>query len=257
MDAANQLLAKTGKTVIEFKQEIDKTGKPHSVPLKKIVRMETNVSHSSRYTMNVIGMIKGSDPSLRDEFVVIGAHYDHIGIKAELGEVYYGADDNASGTGALLEIAQAFSQCSRKPKRSILFIAFTGEERGLIGSQYYVDHPVVPLSKTVAMFNMDMIGRNDPDIIDIGCMGDENLITFSNDASRIVDINIHFNKDNIHVSTDHASFLIKDIPVLFYHDGGGDFAHKTIDTWDKLLPQKIEKVARLCFLTAYSIADKN
>jgi hypothetical protein len=257
MDAANQLLAKAGKTVAEFKQEIDKSGKPHSFSLRQKVRMETDVSHSSRYTMNVIGMIKGIDPSLRDEFVVIGAHYDHIGIKAELGEVYYGADDNASGTGALLEIAQAFAQCTRKPKRSILFISFTGEERGLIGSQYYVDNPVVPLSKTVAMFNMDMVGRNDTCSIDIGCLGDENLITFSREASKVVDINIHFNKDNIYVSTDHASFLTKDIPILFYHDGGGDFAHKTIDTWDELLPQNIEKVARLCFLTAYLIADKN
>lgn len=256
MDTGNNLLANTGKTIAEFKEEIDKTGKPHSFALDKTVKVQTDVFHHLRYTMNVIGMIEGADPSLKNEFVIIGAHYDHVGIDADSGEVYNGADDNASGTAALLEIAQAFAECEKKPKRSVSFITFTGEEQGIIGSQYYVDNPIIPLDKTVAMLNMDMIGRNDPDAIEFCYKGPESFLSISQEASNNIGIKINIEKQNLLMSTDHSAFFPKDVPVAFYHDGGGDFAHKTYDTWDKILPDKIEKVARLCFLTAYNIADQ-
>src|SRR5207302_3610087 len=116
-------------------------------------------------SFNVVGILPGSDPKLKDEAIVIGAHYDHLGRGGEgslaprEGEIHHGADDNASGVAGLLELARMLSTQNPKPRRTIVFIAFSGEEEGLIGSSYYINHPVVPLQNTVAMINMDMIGR--------------------------------------------------------------------------------------------------
>src|SRR5262249_297477 len=110
-------------------------------------------------TENVLGLIEGSDPVLRNDVVIVGAHYDHDG--EAYGQIWYGADDNGSGTVALLELAEAFGPGSVRPSSSILLSAWAGEEKGLLGSRYYVSHPVFPLNRSTAMFQMDMIGRNE------------------------------------------------------------------------------------------------
>jgi hypothetical protein len=257
LDVANELLAESEKTIIECKQEIDKKRTPCSFLLGKSAMIRTHVSHGPRGSMNVIGMVNGSDPSKNDEAIIIGAHFDHIGMTEDSSEIYHGADDNASGTAALLEIAQAFSECAEKPKRSVLFIAFTGEEMGCLGSRYFIEHPVIPISYIVSMFNLDMIGRNEPDEIQILCLNDDRkLEKTTHEISKNVGIHMRMLDPDYAMSSDHGVFYEQGIPIVFFYDGGGDFAHKPTDTWDKLSSIKMEKVARLCFLTAYKFADQ-
>src|SRR5205085_3659553 len=138
--------------------------KNFSVPLKNIAcSVATNLVRSEAPAANVVGVLAGTDAKLKDEVIVVGAHYDHLGrggqgsLAVREGEIHHGADDNASGTAAVLELARLFAQT--RPRRTVVLIAFSGEEEGLLGSAYYVAHPVFPLAQTVAMFNMDMIGR--------------------------------------------------------------------------------------------------
>ncbi|RKY89317.1 hypothetical protein DRQ09_01610 [candidate division KSB1 bacterium] len=258
LDIANEILKKEGKTIIELKRKIDSNKKPCSFALKQIVKLETNVIQKKYQAMNVIGLFEGADDILKDETIIIGAHYDHIGVSRDLKKIFNGADDNASGTAALLEIAQAFTKCEIKPKRSILFITFTGEESGCLGSQYYVDNPVIPLSKTIAILNLDMVGRNNPNEIELHCKDEnKNLLSISINMSKKIDIALNIPEKVETGGSDHSSFYKKGIPFIFYYDGGGDFAHKSTDTWEKISPLKIEKVARLCFLTACKIANQS
>ena len=143
----------------------------------RTLSLEVNVVRRLSPSFNVVGILPGSDPKLKDETIVIGAHYDHLGRGGEgslaprEGEIHYGADDNASGTAALIELARRLTTQRPKPRRTIVFIAFSGEEEGLLGSNYYVNHPVVPLQKTIAMINMDMIGRLRDQRLMIGGIG--------------------------------------------------------------------------------------
>ena len=146
---------------------------------------------------NVVGVLEGSDPVLKNENIVIGAHYDHLGrggegsgsLSPNSGDIHHGADDNASGTAGLLELARVFSSQQPRPKRTLIFIAFGGEEEGLLGSAYYVNHPVTPLTNTVAMINMDMIGRMRDRKLSIGGVGTakewKQIITQANSAQSM------------------------------------------------------------------------
>jgi hypothetical protein len=160
MDVANELLAKSTRTVTALKKDIDDSGKPSSFELDQKLKIQANVHIGTRRTRNVVGFVEGRDATVRNQVIIVGAHYDHVGVMRDSIGIAYGADDNASGTATLLEIARAFAECKLKPRRSLLFIAFTGEERGLIGSQYYVDHPLVPLSKTIAYINLVPFQKN-------------------------------------------------------------------------------------------------
>jgi hypothetical protein len=141
------------------------------------VSLATDIVRHEVSAANVVGIRDGSDPTLKNEFIVIGAHYDHLGLGGEgslaprQGEIHHGADDNASGTAGMLELARLFASLEFRPRRSIVFIAFSGEEEGLLGSNYYVNHPIVPLANTVAMINMDMIGRMKDNKLIIGGVG--------------------------------------------------------------------------------------
>jgi hypothetical protein len=253
IDVANGLLGKAATTITALKKEADDKGKPNSFVLGQRLKMQASVQISTRRTRNVIGFLEGRDPSVRDQVIVIGAHYDHVGVTKDT-IVAYGADDNASGTAALLEIAQAFTECNLKPRRSVLLIAFTGEEKGLIGSQYYVDHPLVPLSKTKAFINLDMVGRNDPCTIKMDSRGiSESLTAITEQSAK--DAGMKMEDWDDPTGSDQGAFFMKDVPFLWFFDGGGDFAHGPADSWDKIAAEKLEKVARLCFLTVYRIAD--
>jgi hypothetical protein len=237
------------------------------------IELTTDVIRRESPSFNVIGILPGSDPKLKNEAIVIGAHYDHLGRGGEgslaprEGDIHHGADDNASGVAGLLELARMFS--SQKPRRTIVFIAFSGEEEGLIGSNYYVDHPVVPLTNTVAMINMDMIGRLKDRKFIIGGIGtatewrntvQTNIFKRGAVASLNVsspasggttkstglpmpaqldtdsseaDFNLTLNEDGYGPS-DHSSFYAKHIPVLFFWTGTHDDYHKPSDTADKI-----------------------
>ncbi|MAX72027.1 MAG: peptidase [Flavobacteriaceae bacterium] len=222
---------------------------------------------------NVLAYIKGSEKP--NEIVVVSAHLDHEGIKN--GEVYNGADDDGSGTIAILEIAEAFKAAEKDgngPKRSILFLHVTGEEKGLLGSRYYTDvDPVFPLENTVADLNIDMIGRTDPkrkegDRNYIYLIGSDKLSTDLHNISESVNstyTNIEFdytyNDENdpnrFYYRSDHYNFAKNNIPVIFYFNGTHDDYHKPSDTPDKIEYDLLENRTRLVFYTAWEVANRN
>lgn len=242
---------------------------------------------------NVVGVLEGSDPVLKSENIVIGAHYDHLGrggegsgsLSPNSADIHHGADDNASGTAGLLELARVFSSQQPKLKRTLIFIAFGGEEEGLLGSAYYVNHPVTALTNTVAMINMDMIGRMRDRKLVIGGVGTaqewKQIITQANSAQSMrvsatssapvkgvpivvsangrpiatVDPNGAFeltmNEDGYGPS-DHSQFYGKQIPVLFFWTGTHGDYHKPSDTFDKI---NYDDEARILTLVARIVRD--
>jgi hypothetical protein len=206
--------------------------------------LKVNLLKKDLPAMNVIGVLKGSDPDLRNQAIVLGAHYDHLGRGGEgslaprEGEVHHGADDNASGVAGLLELARIFSAQRGKLRRSIVFVAFSGEEEGLIGSNFYVNNPAWPLAQTVAMVNMDMIGRMRDRKLIVGGVGTakewRDLVDTANraggDQTRFA---LTLNEDGFGPS-DHSSFYAKQVPVLFLFTGTHDDYHKPSDTADKI-----------------------
>ncbi len=223
------------------------------------INLQIDISRRESPSFNVVGILPGSDPKLKNEAIVIGAHYDHLGLGGEgslaprEGEIHHGADDNASGTAGVLELARMFTQ-GPKPRRTIVFIAFSGEEEGLIGSNYYVNHPVVPLANTVAMINMDMIGRLKDQKLTIGGVGTaqewKDAIKRTQDSSTspqtipasagnhsstsvVSPFALTLNEDGYGPS-DHSSFYSKQIPVLFFWTGTHNDYHKPSDTAEKI-----------------------
>jgi Zn-dependent M28 family amino/carboxypeptidase len=221
----------------------------------KEVTLRTDVVRVEVPSHNVVGVIEGSDPVLKNEAIVIGAHYDHLGRGGEgslaprSGEIHHGADDNASGTAGVLELARIFGTQRPKLKRTLVFIAFSGEEEGLLGSNYYVNHPLVPLANTVAMINMDMIGRMKESKLVIGGVGT------SKEWRQIIGPGDTFvltlNEDGFGPS-DHSSFYGKQIPVLFFWTGTHNDYHKPSDTFDKI---NYNDEARILSLVARIIRD--
>jgi hypothetical protein len=247
--------------------------RPTRDPLDATITVD--VQRKTFKTQNVLGLIEGSDPALKQEVMVIGAHYDHDG--EANGQIWYGADDNGSGTAALLEIAEAFGSGKAKPARSILLVAFAGEEKGLLGSRYYVDHPVFPLNRTVAMFQMDMIGRNEDHPSDTGqdipeehaadntnslnVLGSafspdlKSIISRENEqVSLLVRFRYDFKAEDLLRRSDQWSFLAKGIPSVFFFAGLHPDYHTPRDTPAKLNYPKLEKVTKLVYLSAFQIA---
>lgn len=221
---------------------------------------------------NVVAYIKGSEKP--DEIVVISAHLDHEGIKN--GEVYNGADDDGSGTVAILEIAEAFKlaeKAGNRPKRSILFLHVTGEEKGLLGSRHYTDNdPIFPLANTVADLNIDMIGRTDPKRTEgdrnyVYLIGSDKLSTDLHNISEEVnkkytnvELDYTYNDENdpnrFYYRSDHYNFAKNNIPVIFYFNGTHDDYHKASDTPDKIEYDLLENRTRLVFHTAWEVANR-
>ncbi len=221
-------------------------------------------------SQNVVAFIKGSENP--EEIIVLSAHYDHIGTKD--GRVYNGADDDGSGTVALMEMAQAFQTAVKNgngPKRSILILHVTGEEIGLYGSKYYTENPLFPLKNTVCNLNTDMIGRIDPKKEDnpnyIYLIGSDKLSQELHDVSEKVNkkhINLEldytFNDENdpnrFYYRSDHYNFAKNNIPVIFYFNGTHEDYHKAGDTPDKIEYELMAKRTKLIFLTAWEVANR-
>ena len=187
---------------------------------------------------NVIGFLRGNDKKLKDEAVIVGAHYDHLGMGGlfaldTVKAIHYGADDNASGTVGLLELAEYYSKHRKSLKRSLLFIAFSGEEEGLFGSKDYTISPLLPLAKTQAMINMDMVGRLKDSILIIEGMGSSPYWKQLMDSLKHENFAMRYKPDGVGPS-DHSSFYRKNIPVLFYFTGLHKDYHKATDTKDKI-----------------------
>jgi hypothetical protein len=274
IEIANKILSETGKTLKEIQLEINETGAPHSFELKNITAEIQSVKKTETvYGENIIAIIEGSDPVLKNECVVFTAHYDHVGVTGN-GEINNGADDNGSGTVALLEIAEAFTKLKKKPRRSIVFAWVTAEEKGLIGSEYYTLNPVFPLEKTVANINLDMVGRSaETELVEFEnpekslagpngvyiITGDQNseLIEISNKISRDLKLipNDALSGEFIKGS-DHYHFHKNGIPVLGITTGLHEDYHTPADDFDKIDYLKMKRVAGFSFLVAYEIANR-
>jgi hypothetical protein len=222
---------------------------------------------------NVLAFIEGSEKP--EEIIVISAHLDHEGIKE--GEVYNGADDDGSGTIAIIEIAEAFKMAKKEghgPKRSILFLHVTGEEKGLLGSRHYTDNdPIFPLENTIANLNIDMIGRTDPkrkegDRNYVYLIGSDKLSTELHEISETVnskftnvELDYTYNDENdpnrFYYRSDHYNFAKNNIPVIFYFNGTHDDYHRPSDTPDKIEYDLLENRARLVFHTAWEVANRD
>jgi len=240
-------------------RRIDETRQPFSFPVQGArVRLKVNLQRERVMDANVIGFLEGSDPQLKGEVVVVGAHYDHMGVsvtKDGQQVIFNGADDNASGTAGLLELAQYFAANRHRIKRSLLFIAFGAEERGLIGSHHFVENPTVPLERIVAMVNLDMIGRLRNDTLYL--LGVESSPVWK---ELITEINAQFNftlrdSPGIFGASDHFPFYNKGIPVLFFFTGMHENYHRPSDDWDTLNYEGMEKLLHMVAAIVERIAN--
>jgi len=248
-----------------IQKEIDETQSPNSFVLENCkAKFETSVEPANITTGNILGLLEGNDPELKDEIIVIGAHYDHLGY-GQYGSLYFGkdkqihngADDNASGTVGVLELAQKLSANKENIERSVLFMCFGGEEAGLLGSSYFVNSDIFANMNIIAMINMDMIGR----------LSDDKLIIYGTGTSpywdpKINELNENFNFDIIFNkagfgASDHSNFYVKDIPVLHFFTGLHSDYHRPIDDYDKINSEGQEKVLKMIYDLAYDINLKD
>jgi Peptidase family M28/PDZ domain/PA domain len=258
-DVVNGWMKPTGQSLESLQKAIDRDLSNHSFLLPASFRLTIHADvHQKREKLkNVIGVLRGSDPRLRDEYIVIGAHYDHLGdgsqggslAPSQIGEIHPGADDNASGTAGVMELARMLAPERDHLRRSILFMTFAGEELGLLGSAYYVQQPLVPLDSTIAMLNLDMVGRVTNNKLFIGGAGTSpgfrKLVEEENQSSQFA---LDFS-DLGYDASDHMSFGRNRVPVLFFFSGLHADYHRPSDTWDKVKPLEtgmvLELVARV------------
>ncbi|MCH7856729.1 MAG: M28 family peptidase [Gemmatimonadetes bacterium] len=211
---------------------------------------------------NVAALLPGSDPTLADEVLIIGAHYDHLGFGGEgsldpdVREVHNGADDNASGTSGLIEIARALSESDRRPARSVLFLAFTGEEKGLWGSSHYVRNPLLPIERTVAMLNMDMIGRLEGGTLivhGVGTAEEWTDVLLAANQSTARPLSIATTPEGFGPS-DHASFYGEGLPVLHFFSNTHVDYHRPSDDWEKIDIEGLGRIVDLVIEVAFDLA---
>ena len=255
-------------------------GEPFALSDNKKVSLTTSTKPTTVYTQNVVAILEGGDPVLKNEYIAIGAHYDHVGIGTPVNgdAIYNGADDDGSGTTAVLAMAEAFSHAPTRPKRSILFVWHCGEEKGLWGSQYFTQYPTVPLDKVVAQLNIDMIGRSkkagDANPANAELSGPDEIYVIGSKmmSTQLGALSEKVNKDYLNLSynyryddpkdpnrfffrSDHFNYAQKGIPIIFYFDGVHEDYHRPGDEVEKIDFQKMQKVTRTVYLTAWAIAE--
>jgi len=279
-NVADQLLATAGKDLKELQLEIDRNLKPESFYLEGTnLKIQLVMKRSDLVVYNVFGMIEGSDPVLKDEVVIYLAHYDHLGTDGE-GGVFNGADDNGSGTAALLEIADAFMKEKKAPKRSIGILWVSGEEIGLFGSQYFANHPLIPRERIVAAINLDMVGRTrmredelstrsgltiqaGDSVKILGGLQSKVLMEINEQSLKQAGLVGNYKYNNLtdpnryFFRSDHYSFASKDIPVLAYSTGTHRDYHLVTDVEEAIDYEKYVKVTRLCYIVGYNVAQYN
>jgi hypothetical protein len=269
---ADKMLGTSAAAVVAYEKEAGAAKAPVANKFKPVrFTIAAPQERSAVGTENVLGFLPGTDK--KDEILVVSAHYDHLGIIG--GEVYNGADDDGSGTTGMLAIAEAFTKAAHAghgPRRSILFLANTGEEKGLLGSQYYTDHPVFPLASTITDLNIDMIGRTDaahegkPDYVYV--IGSDKLssqlhsvLERANQQHGNLALDYRFNDPNdpnrFYYRSDHYNFAVHKIPVAFFFNGVHADYHEASDEVDKIEFGKMEARARLVFYTAWELANRD
>jgi hypothetical protein len=280
---AAAILEPTGKSLDEIARLAEAPGGAAPLPVPSLrVAVRTGVAQEGITDRNVVAAIEGSDPRLKDEWVLVCAHYDHDG--AGEGRIFNGADDDGSGTVALLAIAEAYAEAARqgsRPRRSVLFAAWNSEERGLLGAWAYAESPLVPLERTIATLNMDMIGRNEevPEgggrrfrglevqtaesnrnrINILGHTYSRDLKSRVEESNRMVELELLMrydnNESNLLRRSDQWPFLQKGVPSLFFHTGLHPDYHTEFDRPEKIEYEKLERIARLVHQTSWDLAS--
>ncbi|WP_319482427.1 M20/M25/M40 family metallo-hydrolase [uncultured Draconibacterium sp.] len=273
-ELGNKMLEGSGKTLAGTQKEINESKSPKSFAINNLTT-EVNLVKSNETIVgkNVIAVVEGSDPELKKECIVFSAHYDHLGTDGE-GGIYNGADDNGTGTVALLEIAEAFQSMKKKPKRSIVFAWVTGEEKGLLGSDYYSQHPVMPMENTLVDINLDMIGRSAEKELDSVAVNSKSLagpngmyIISGRQSSELMNISDEVCEDLGLVPSDELTkafltrsdyyhFYKNGVPILGLSTGLHDDYHKITDELDKIDYTKMKRVAQYAFSVAYKLANQ-
>jgi len=273
---ADALLKNSGKTLEALKTAIDENGKPQSQTVKTDFSVILNQQNKDVKAVDVLGYLPGTD--LKDEVLVFSAHYDHIGLTTSgTDKVNNGADDDGSGTTGILEIAHAFTEAKKAghgPRRSILFLGNVGEEKGLLGSEYYTDHPVFPLEKTITDLNIDMIGRVGEEYKSkadsanyIYVIGSSKLSTTLHEISEKANqtytkLNLDYKYDDpkdpnrFYYRSDHYNFAKHGVPIIFYFNGVHEDYHRPGDEVSKINFPALAKRAQLVFFTGWELANR-
>lgn len=254
---ANLIFKEKGAASAQLKKDLLTYKKPLSFPLRAKVSLKVEAKNfPSGVGYNVVGYVEGADPKLKKECLVIGGHLDHNGL--HLGLLFPGADDNASGSAAVMEIAEAFSKLRKKPKRSVVFALFGGEEKGLQGSDYFAEHTPPAFEKVAAMFNFDMVGEGDKSGIGYSADFPELKAIVEEADQHVKTLRGAYPIRNVGVrSSDFAPFHQKGVPCISFHSNGPHlYYHQTGDTIYRINPDIMADVAKLAFLSAFAIADK-
>jgi hypothetical protein len=259
-----------GKGAHKIKKQILRGEAPLNGEIKKPLTFHMKRNTDNFTASNVMAFIPGSDPVKKEEVVVLSAHYDHVGVIK--GEIHNGADDDGSGTVMLMELARVFQKAKEEgngPARSLLFLHVSGEEKGLLGSEWYADHPILPLEKTICNLNVDMIGRKDVDHKDanyVYLIGSDKLSSRLHQISEVANtkytqlqLDYTYNDPNdpnrFYYRSDHYNFAKKGIPVIFYFSGVHEDYHKPGDDPEKIMYGKMSRIGKLIFHTAWEAAN--
>jgi hypothetical protein len=283
-EMADFILEATGQTIDGLQAKIESAWKPVSMDLPGVkMTIATTAKTALVRGKNVLGIIEGSDPKLKDEYFVVGGHYDHLGRWEDY--IYNGADDNGSGSVGVLNIAKAIAASPIKPKRSIVFALWTGEEKGLLGSRYYAQNPVFPIEKTVGYLNYDMISRpydaetlarsmraynvpgaeeivkkvRAPWFVTVNVTEDTAFADIAREMNKYVGLDLAFRFNPLGVGSggsDHASFAAVKVPFVYYMAAMTSDYHQTSDSVEKVSGELIAKISQHGFLTIYAFADK-
>jgi aminopeptidase YwaD len=261
-NVADKILVKTNTTVSDLEKMINMTKKPSGFSTGADVYAGSEIILKKSDTRNVVMLLPGEDELLKGEYVIIGAHFDHLGMggsSSRAGDtvaVHHGADDNASGVGEMIELAEKFALTKGSHKRSLVFAAFSGEESGLLGSKYFTGNPLIDLSKVNAMINLDMVGRlRDSSTLQIGGVGTaEGFLEMVKSLIDTSQINLSFT-DEGYGHSDHSSFYGKNVPVLFFSTGAHTDYHTPSDTWDKINYKGMLEISNPVFNIAERLAN--
>ncbi|MEI6142087.1 MAG: M20/M25/M40 family metallo-hydrolase [Mariniphaga sp.] len=261
---ANQLLETQKAVVDDLEKKLNTSRKPSSFATGVSVSGHTDVTETTVPTRNVVMVLPGEDPILKNEYIILGGHFDHLGMggsssrQQDTVAVHPGADDNASGVGMILELVQKLAATPNSHKRSIAVVAFSGEEEGLLGSKQFVDHPEIDLTKVNAMVNLDMVGRlNENSMLQIGGVGTAEPLKkmiYADVDTTVLKLSL---SEEGYGPSDHASFYGKNIPVLFISSGAHLDYHTPADKWEKVNYPGMVKIADVTYKMITDLANMN
>lgn len=270
-EMAKEMIGKKVKKVKKYRVKNSKGKSTKGFKIKTSVSGHMIKDAKNKETANVLGVIPGMDPILKDQHIIVTAHFDHLGKRGE--DIFNGADDNASGTSTVLELAQALSTAKSMGqglKRSVIFLLVSGEEKGLLGSKYYTDYPLIPLEQTMVNINIDMVGRvdklhEDPNYIYV--IGADRLSTTLHEVNEDVntryenlDMDYTYNAEDdpnrYYYRSDHYNFAKNNIPAVFFFNGTHDDYHRPSDTIEKINFEKMAKIGRHIFQLIWEIGNR-